>query len=72
MNNANRTKTNKTDPTTRAVPTRGGEVRIRQPDGGTRLAEGRTDWKRVDTLTEAEVESAAREDKDALPLDDDF
>ena len=29
---------------------------------------GRTDWRRVDALTEADVEAAARSDPDSLPV----
>jgi putative transcriptional regulator len=31
---------------------------------------GRTDWRRVDTLTDEEIEQAARGDPDAPPLSD--
>lgn len=31
---------------------------------------GRTDWKRVDALTDEEIERAVREDRDAAPLVD--
>jgi putative transcriptional regulator len=32
---------------------------------------GRTDWRRVDALTDKEIERAARSDPDAQPLSDD-
>ena len=32
-----------------------------------RLPEGQTDWKRVDQLTDAEIEAAIRDDPDAAP-----
>jgi putative transcriptional regulator len=32
---------------------------------------GRTDWRRVDALTDAEIERAARSDPDAQPQSDD-
>jgi uncharacterized protein (DUF4415 family) len=57
---------------TRAVLTQGGGVMIEQPDGSYRKAEGKTDWQRVNALTDAEIETAARADLDAPPLDDDF
>ncbi len=31
---------------------------------------GRTDWKRVDALTDEEIERAVREDRDAAPIAD--
>ena len=31
---------------------------------------GRTDWKRVDALTDADAEAAARSDPDSLPVTD--
>jgi uncharacterized protein (DUF4415 family) len=33
---------------------------------------GRTDWARVDTLTDEEIEAAVRSDPDAVPLDFDW
>ncbi len=60
------------DSTTRAVLTQGGEVLIEQPDGSYRKADSKTDWQRVNALSEAEIESAARDDADAPPLDDAF
>jgi uncharacterized protein (DUF4415 family) len=35
-----------------------------------RLPEGQTDWKRVDQLTDAEIEAAIRDDPDAAPICD--
>lgn len=58
--------------TTRAVLTQDGRVLIEQPDGHYRKADSRTDWQRVTTLTEEEIDAAARGDADALPLDDAF
>ncbi len=37
-----------------------------------RLPTGRTDWRRVDALTDAEVESSAAADPDAPPTDPAF
>jgi uncharacterized protein (DUF4415 family) len=34
------------------------------------LPKGRTDWKRVDRLTDAEIEAAIRDDPDAAPICD--
>lgn len=58
--------------TTRAELTQGGKIMIEQPDGSYREAEGKTDWQRVNALTDAEIEAAARADADAPPLDDAF
>lgn len=58
--------------TTKAVLTHDGKVMIEQPDGSYREAAGRTDWDRVNALSEDEVEAAARTDPDAPPLDDEF
>ncbi len=33
---------------------------------------GKTDWARVDALTDAEIEAAVRDDPDAVPLDIDW
>jgi uncharacterized protein (DUF4415 family) len=33
---------------------------------------GKTDWKRVDALTDQEIEAAVRSDPDAVPLDVDW
>jgi uncharacterized protein (DUF4415 family) len=33
-----------------------------------RLPEGQTDWKRVDQLTDEEIEAAIRDDPDAAPV----
>jgi uncharacterized protein (DUF4415 family) len=35
-------------------------------------ARGRTDWKRLDALTDREIATAVREDPDAVPLDFDW
>jgi uncharacterized protein (DUF4415 family) len=34
------------------------------------LPEGQTDWKRVDELTDEEIEAAIRDDADAAPISD--
>lgn len=57
---------------TRAVLTHDGEVLIEQPDGSYRKAGSKTDWQRVNTLTEEEIDAAALADADAPPLDDAF
>lgn len=58
--------------TTRAVLIHGGKVLIEQPDGSYREAKGETDWEQVTALTDAQIEEAARNDPDALPLGEDF
>jgi uncharacterized protein (DUF4415 family) len=58
--------------TTRAALTQDGKVMIEQPDGSYRKADSKTDWQRVNALTEDEIEAAARADADAQPLDDAF
>jgi putative transcriptional regulator len=48
----------------------GGYVEV-LPDGTTRpLERGKTDWARLDAMTEEQVEAAARSDPDAQPLTD--
>ena len=39
-----------------------GKVMIEQADGTLREAKGRTDWGRVDALTDAEIERLAKQD----------
>ena len=58
--------------TTRAVLTHGGKVLIEQEGGGFREVESRTDWNRLNAMTEDEIEAAAKGDPDAVPLDDSF
>ena len=36
------------------------------------LAKGETDWAKLDTLTDAEIEAAVADDPDAVPLDFDW
>jgi uncharacterized protein (DUF4415 family) len=55
---------------TRAVLTQDGTVMIEQPDGSYRKAESKTDWQRVNALSDAEIEASARDDG-ASPLFDD-
>ena len=50
---------------------------MRVKDGATRVIvdpanrpRGRTDWRRVDALSDEEIDEAARSDPDALPLSD--
>lgn len=57
---------------TNAILSTDGRVLIEQPDGSYREVERETDWERVDSMTDEEIEEAARSDPDALPLDDDF
>lgn len=58
--------------TTRAVLTHGGKVLIEQPDGSYREAKGETDWERLKSLSDSEIEVAALSDPDAQPLDERF
>lgn len=60
-----------TSNTTKAVLTQDGRVLVEQPDGSYRLAEGRTDWARLDAMTDEEITAAASSDPDAQPLPDD-
>lgn len=53
-----------TEQTTRAIVTRDGRMLIEQPDGSFRLAEGETDWARVDAMSEEELEAAIASDPD--------
>lgn len=54
--------------TTRAVRTDDGLVLIEQADGTYRKTEGRTDWGRMERMTEEEIEEAALSDADASPM----
>jgi uncharacterized protein (DUF4415 family) len=49
-----------------------GTVLERQADGSYRPVEPRTDWARVDALSEDEIESMAASDPDHPPLDGAF
>ena len=49
---------------TRAALTADGRALIEQADGSFRLAEGRTDWQRVDRVTEEELAAAIASDPD--------
>ena len=53
-----------TGETTRAILARDGRLLIEQPDGSFRLAEGETDWARVDAMTDEELEAAIASDPD--------
>jgi uncharacterized protein (DUF4415 family) len=57
---------------TRAVLTQDGRVLIEQPDGSYRAAASRSEWARVRTITDKEIEAAAAGDPDAPPLDEGF
>ncbi len=57
---------------TGAILTEAGKVLIEQPDGSYRRAKGRTDWRRVNALTNAAIERAAQSDPDAPLLDERF
>lgn len=59
--------------TTRTVVTHDGRLLVEQEDGSYRPARpGRTDWKRLDAMTDEEITAAAKADPDAQPLDDAF
>lgn len=47
-----------------------GRIYTRQPDGSMRPSAGATDWKKLEARTEAEIEAAAINDPDALPMSD--
>ena len=49
-----------------------GKVLIEQPDGSFRPTKGKTDWARVNALTDEEIEAAAKADPDAGLLDEEF
>jgi uncharacterized protein (DUF4415 family) len=48
----------------RAVLTADGQVLVEQPDGSYRPARGKTDWARVDRMSEAELDAAVAADRD--------
>ena len=48
-----------------------GKVMIEQADGSYREAEDRTDWARVDALTDEDIERMAKEDGDEAFLPED-
>ena len=56
--------------TTRAILTQDHRVLIEQPDGSYRFADDRTDWERLDTMTDEEIEEAVKNDPDAAPIMD--
>jgi len=58
---------------TKAVMTSDGEVLTERPDGTYGPAPaGRTDWARVDAMSDEEITANALSDPDAQPLDDAF
>lgn len=48
-----------------------GELYQRQPNGTLKPLKGKTDWARLDALTDAEITAAAEADNDARPMTDD-
>jgi uncharacterized protein (DUF4415 family) len=52
---------------TRAVLTSDGQILIAQPDGSYRPAEDESDWERVRSMSEEEIEANAAADPDTLP-----
>jgi uncharacterized protein (DUF4415 family) len=59
------------DTTIKAVLTSDGRVLIEQPDGSFRAAAARTDWQRVNAMTEEEIERNAAEEMAELGIDPD-
>ena len=57
---------------TKAVLTTDGRVLIEQSDGSYRPAEDQTDWERVRTMSDDEIEAAAANDPHAILGDDDW
>ena len=57
---------------TKAVLTTDGRVLIEQPDGSYLPAEDQTDWERVRTMSDEEVEAGAAADPHAILSDDDW
>ena len=57
--------------TTKAIRTDDGRVLIEQPDGSFREIKGKTDWDRLEQMTDEDIEKAAEADMDALPMKDD-
>jgi uncharacterized protein (DUF4415 family) len=47
-----------------------GKLYQRQDDGSLRPLEGKTDWTRLDAMTDKQVTSAAEADPDASPMND--
>ena len=56
----------------RAVLTADGRVLVEQPDGSYRPARGKTDWARVDRMSEAELDAAVAADRDDPGNDPEF
>ena len=57
---------------TKAVLTPDGAVTIEQPDGTHSPAVVGTDWDRVESLSDADIDAAAQAYPDSQPLDDAF
>jgi uncharacterized protein (DUF4415 family) len=47
-----------------------GELYQRQADGTLKPLKGKTDWKRLDAMTDAQTTAAAQADPDAAPMND--
>lgn len=54
-----------TEHITRAVRTRDGLLLIEQPDGSFRPAEGQTDWRRIDGMSDDDIAVTTAGDDDA-------
>lgn len=67
-----KTSATKAETTTRAILSADDRVLVEQPDGGYRPVEDRTDWTRVDAMSEAELQAAIAADPDDPSNDPDF
>jgi uncharacterized protein (DUF4415 family) len=57
---------------TKAVVLDDGRLLVEQPDGSFRVAESKSDWARLNAMTDKEVTAAAEADSDNPPLDKEF
>jgi uncharacterized protein (DUF4415 family) len=48
-----------------------GRAYQKKPDGSLVPVKGKTDWKRLDRMTSAQVDAVAAEDRDGPPMSDD-
>ena len=55
---------------TKAYKLPDGRLIIEQPDGTFREAKDKSDWNRVNSFTDAQIEAMATSDADALPTDE--
>jgi uncharacterized protein (DUF4415 family) len=57
---------------TRAVLTADGRVLVEQPDGSYRVAQGETDWAKVDRMNDSELDAVVAADPDDPGNDPEF